>query len=835
MKKIILFAGIPCLALLSVSEINSFRSEKTIPKQKEKPKQQSDDWFLSQRIYPYGKINYEAYNEALQTAMNMNAVNRSSSVASWQFAGPTNVGGRVTDIEMHASDQQTVYLGAASGGVFKSTDQGSTWNPIFDNNASLSIGDIAIAPSNANIIYVGTGECNNGRGSITYDGQGVYKSTDAGQTWANVGLQLTRTTGRIAIDPNNSNKVFVATMGDLFSNGPNRGLYRTTDGGTTWANVLSVNDSTGAVEVVIDPSNSNIVYATTWTRIRKPTYYLYGGTGSNMYKSTDGGTTWNMLTNGLPANSPNIGRIGIDISPTTPNTLYAVYAGQYGAFAGCYKTTNGGTSWTPVTGNNFLMSNMSSYAFYWYGRIKVDPTDANNIFISDLSLWNSSNGGANWNNVGTSFHVDQHITYIHPGDPSLVIQGHDGGVNISNDGGNSWTTQQDVPISQFYTCEVDNQNPTNLYGGMQDNGTAYTPTGNINDWQFLYGGDGFYVLVNTQNPFYQIYEYQYGNLSTSMTGINQSENSNWNTPIIYNPQNPSSVFYGNVRVYKSFSDGNGGWNSISPNLTGGIQTGNLTFHTITTLSCSPVDTNIIWAGCDDGNVQVTTNSGTSWTNVTAGLPTRWITRVAADPLIAGKAYVTVSGFRWDEYLPHIFVTTNYGATWIAVSSNLPQAPCNDIIIDPTNTSNLFVGTDMGVYYSTDMGANWQAAGIGMPIVPVTDLVLHNGTRTLIAATYGRSMYKLDLNQLLTSEETTTVSYSISVFPNPVIDAFTVSSSGNILNSTINLYSTEGKLVLSEKITTDNQKIRRENLPAGIYFYELNLNDGKKISGKLVFL
>ncbi|MEW6467840.1 MAG: T9SS type A sorting domain-containing protein [Bacteroidota bacterium] len=830
MKKLPVLAALPLLALVLLGEMRLPVKRKGPAEPR--PQQRSDDWFISQRIYPQGSINYEAYAEALQSAMSLRAESRSASAASWQFAGPTNIGGRVTDIEMHASDQQTIYLGAASGGVFKSTDQGLTWNPIFDQNASLSIGDIAIAPSNPNIIYVGTGECNNGRGSVTYDGQGVYKSTDAGQTWTSLGLQLTRNTGRIAIDPANPNKVFVATMGDLFSNGPNRGLYRTLDGGLTWTNVLSVNDSTGAVEVVIDPSNPNIVYASTWTRIRRPTYYLYGGTGSAIYKSTDGGSTWNMLTSGLPASSPNIGRIGIDISASNPNVLYAVYASEYGGFLGCYKTTNGGASWSAVTGNNYLLGSLSANAFYWFGRVKVDPTDPNTVFITDLSLWKSSDGGANWYDVGTSFHVDQHITYVHPANPSLVVEGNDGGVFISNDGGSSWTSAQDIPITQFYTCEVDNQNPSNLYGGTQDNGTNYTPTGGVNDWQFLFGGDGFYVLVNPVNPSYQIYEYQYGNLSTSMSGINTSENSNWNTPLIYNPQNPSTVFYGNVRVYKSYAHGNGGWFSISPNLTAGTQTGNLVFHTITTLSCSNADTNVIWAGCDDGNVQVTTNSGATWTNVSAGLPDRWITRVVADPLVAGRAYVTVSGFRWDEPYPHVFMTNNYGATWTAISSNLPQAPCNDLIVDPNSTSTLFVATDMGVYYTTDQGGNWQAAGTGMPLVPVTDMVLHNGTRTLIAATYGRSMWKMDIDQLLGSGDPAALNSGITISPNPVADHFVVRGAEG---ASLTLYNLEGKAVMTTKIDQAGKKIERSGLPAGVYLYLLSRPDGKKASGKLVLL
>jgi photosystem II stability/assembly factor-like uncharacterized protein len=829
MKRISILLAAGSLACLPFLLIHSGNETPQSPREKEERKA-VNDWFLNQRIYPYGKINYEYYKEALASARNLQLASRSASAPGWVFAGPTNVGGRITDIEMHASDMQVVYAAAASGGVFKSTDQGGSWTPIFDQNASLSIGDIAIAPSNANIIYVGTGEPNNGRGSVTYDGQGIYKSTDAGQTWTSVGLQQGRNTGRIAIHPTNANILFTAQMGDLFGTGPDRGIYRSTNGGTTWSQVLFVNDSTGGIDVCIDPQNPNTVYATTWTRIRRPTYYNYGGTGSNVYKSTDGGTTWTLLTNGLPANNANVGKISIDISPSSPNVLYTAYSDPVGAFRGMYKTTNGGTSWSLVPGNNFLLGNLSSTQFFWGGRVRIDPANSNIVYIADFDGWKTTDGGASWVNFSQTYHVDHHITYVHPADPNLVLEGTDGGFFLSSDGGVTWTTQQTLPITQFYTCEVDNTNPSNLYGGTQDNGTVYTPTGNVYDWTSLFGGDGFYVLVNPINPSYQIYEYQYGNLSTGMNGIDFNETSAWNTPMVYNPLNPQTVFYGRKSVYRSTDHGYN-WNAISPDLTKGPQTGNLTFHNITSLSCSKVDSNIIWAGCDDGNVQVTTNGGGTWTDVSSGLPVRWITRVAADPVSASRAYVTVSGFRWHEYLPHVLMTNNYGATWTDITNNLPQAPCNDIIVDPTNNNFLYVATDMGVYYSINQGGTWQSAGTGLPLVPVTDLVLHNGTRTLIAATYGRGMFTLDLDQLLGAEDVIPDGPVVSVFPNPVAEQFTVKGAGG---ATLRIYSAEGKLVLNRKLESEMETVQRGDLPAGVYFYQVEFADKKSKGGKLIF-
>jgi photosystem II stability/assembly factor-like uncharacterized protein len=826
MKKIVLLIIVTSASLFALTQFSSTSKYKA-----RKPKQAASDWFIDQRIYPYGYVNDDAYNMALTEARALNSMNKFQNTplsTPWQFAGPTNIGGRISDLEMDPTNQNVIYLGAASGGVFKSTDQGNSFTPIFDQNASLSIGDIALAPSNPNIVWVGTGEPNNGRGSVTYDGQGVYKSTDAGITWTSMGLQNTKVTGRIAIHPTNPNIVFVATMGNLFGNGPNRGLYKTTDGGLTWNNVLFMNDSTGAVEVAFDPVNPSVMYATTWTRVRRIEYVNYAGSGSKVHKSTDGGNTWTVLTNGLPASSSNIGRIGLDISKSNPNTLYLIYSDGSGGFLGMYKTTNAGASWAPVTGNNFLLSNFTSSAMYWYGHVYIHPSDPNTIFATDLDLWKTTNGGGNWSDVSGNIHVDQHALYIHPQNPNLVICGNDGGFYKSIDGGLSWTNNQNIPITQFYTVTIDPQAPSNLYGGTQDNGTNMTPTGNLNDWQSVFGGDGFYAIVNSAT---NVFEYQYGNLSTGMTGVDFNENANWNSPLCEDPSNPNIIYYGRQTIYAS-SDGGYNWNSISPDLTAGIQQGNLVYHSMTTIGVSPANTNVIWAGCDDGNVHVTQNGGGSWTNVTAGLPTRWVTRLTPDPLVAGTAYVTLSGFRWNEYQPHILRTTNYGAAWTDISSNLPQAPCNDVIVDPNNTNRLFVATDVGVFYSDNLGGNWQMLGTGLPLVAVTDLALNNPTRTLVAATYGRSMYKMDLNIAL-GEENSPTEVQTSIFPNPCVDKVQFVFSKEAPNRCIKVYSIGGSLIAQSDLLKKENTLNTSLWANAAYIYQV-IEGGKIISsGKLV--
>jgi len=788
-------------------------------------------WFLSQRIYPQGKINYEVYEQAISEIMEERQTQKiASGVPVWQFAGPDNLGGRVSDVEMHSSSQERIYVGAASGGVFKSTDAGNTFVPIFDQQPSLSIGDIAIAPSDANILYVGTGEANGGGGSVTYDGAGVFKSTDAGSTWTSVGLSLTRNVGRIAIDPTDPTRVFVAAMGDLFGKGPDRGIYRTTNGGTTWQKVLFVNDSTGGIDIVINPQKPDTIFATTWERTRTPDNENYGGSSSNIYRSVDGGTTWTILTSGLPDSSPNIGRIGIDLCASSPNVLYAIHADEIGYLDGIYKSTNNGNTWAQInnpSGGSFY----SSYG-WWFGRIRVDPTNSSVVYTGGLSVYKSTNGGSSWSTIDNT-HVDNHGVYVHPQNPNLVLCANDGGLDISTNGGTSCTKADGLPIMQFYSSEINFLNTSKLYGGSQDNGTNRT-LGTVDNWYQIGGGDGFQVMVDPTNTTYVYTLSQYGDLNTSMSGISGSDRKNWSTPLAMNPLNPKSIYYGSYRLYKSMNRSSS-WSAISTDLTKGTTNGNLIYGTLTTISVSEADTNVIYVGADDGNVKVTTNNGGTWTTITSGLPNRWITRVAADPLNAGTAYVTLSGYRDNEYLPHVFRTTNFGSTWQSISSNLPQIPVNDIIIDPSNTSTLYVATDAGVYYTTNLGGTWQVLGTGLPLVVVTDITLHDPTRLLVAATYGRSMYKADLTTLTTSTpEVAQNNINVNLFPNPAKGFFHVEISQEIKNGEITLYDLKGEKVFSSSINNGSNKIQPREISSGVYLYKI-VSEGSMIKGgKIVF-
>ncbi|NQT76690.1 MAG: T9SS type A sorting domain-containing protein [Bacteroidetes bacterium] len=745
----------------------------------EKAEKSTNDWFFKQRAFPHGEINYDAYKVAYKQAHAMEKEDETRKyTANWNFAGPLNLGGRLSAVAMHPTELSTIYVGAASGGIFKSINDGTSWTPIFDEAMSLSIGDIEIAPSNPDVLYVGTGESNAGGGSLAYDGFGVYRSSDGGGSWEHLGLEEIGSVGRVMIHPQDEDVVFVAAMGRLFSNNPDRGIFRTTDGGASWEKVLYISDSTGGIDLVMDPGNPEVLYAAMWERIRKPDRRQYGGPTSGIYKTTDGGDSWTELTIGLP--NTNIGRIGIDISASDPNILYAIYADSIGYFAGVYKTFDHGDTW--IQTNDASLSNMYVSYGWWFGRIHIDPTNPDIVYPIGFDLYKTSNGGSSWSNISATVHVDQHDLVAHTLEHEKLFLGNDGGLYISNNGGGSWVHLENLPIMQFYTCEVDESFPERLYGGAQDMGTNRTMTGNTDDWYRIYGGDGFYVLVDPLDNTYVYAEYQYGGLARSTnggnsftaatTGISPSDRKNWKCPVIFDPVDPSILYFGSNKLYRSDNRAVS-WEAISPDLSNGPGAYNLLYGTITAIAATPDDRDYIYCGTDDGNVWVSTNAGSNWTKISDDLPLRWVTNMAVDPYDAERAFVCFSGYRYDSYQPHVFMTEDAGTSWTDISTGLPEAPVNDIIVDPSIDSCLYVGTDFGVYVSWDYGENWNTLGAALPNVPVVDLRLHDTQRKLIAATYGRSMYTFDLDAIVGIEDVSAFSCSIQVYPNPVSDVMNI--------------------------------------------------------------
>jgi photosystem II stability/assembly factor-like uncharacterized protein len=801
-----------------------------------KDKETPNDWFFLQRSFPYPEINYEARKTAWQQSQNdlRQTVDRGEG---WVLKGPYNIGGRISAIAMDPSDIQTIYAGAASGGIFKSTNQGTSWTPVFDEALSLSIGDIAIAPSDPGVIWVGTGEANAGGGSMSYDGFGIYKSTDAGNTWVHVGLENSGSIGRLVVHPFDPQTCFVAAMGRLFSNNPDRGIFRTADGGTTWEKVLYFNDSVGGIDIVMHPDHPDTLYAALWERTRRPDRRNYGGSGSGIYRSYDGGDSWVLLTSGLPSSSPSNGRIGIDISQSDPNVLYAIYADNIGYFTGVYRSNNGGDTWFRV--NDADLEGMYSSYGWWFGRINIDPVDPDIAYAIGFDLYKTSDGGNSWSWITSTVHVDHHDIVVHPLNHNFLVNGNDGGIYISDNGGSSWTFLENLPITQFYTCDADEQNPQRLYGGTQDNGTNRTLTGGTNDWQSIYWGDGFFVLVDPTDNNFIYAEYQYGNFarsinggisfSSAMNGISGADRKNWNTPFVIDPNNPQILYYGANRLYKT-SNRAVSWQVISPDLTNGGVNSEVVYGTITTIAVAPSNSQFIYIGTDDGNVWQTADGGGNWTNISAGIPLRWVTRVAVDPYDEQKVYVALSGYRYDNYQPHVFRSTDGGGNWQDIGGDLPEAPANDIIVDPSLDSTLYLATDFGVFITRNLGQNWAMLGDNLPNVPIVDLRFHQPTRTLIAATYGRSMYTFAVDQLVAVKPGLNSDDKVfSIFPNPAYDFIRINYSKSLSGLQYHIFNTRGEKVYTGDLSGVSQPARIDlpGLSNGEYLIKLS-HDRKEL-------
>jgi photosystem II stability/assembly factor-like uncharacterized protein len=731
-------------------------------------KRYPSEWAWLQRTFPYFTADPTAHLQALQQAQAMRHLAKAATSApKWKLAGPTNIGGRVSALAFNPKDSRIVYAGAATGGVFKSSDRGLTWQPIFDEQAVLPIGDIAVDPNNPNVIYVGTGEANGGHNNFA--GAGIFKSTDAGATWKLAGLETTTSIGRIVIDPVNSNRVYVAAIGSYFGNGPDRGVFRSIDAGLSWEKVLFANDSTGAIDLVIDRKNPSTLFAAMWERVRRPNRARLNGLSSGIYRSNDGGTSWQRLgvATGLPAPSQSTGRIGLAICATKPENLYALYTNN-SSYGGLYRSKNGGATWTPTDLNNSLSAGFAGFSWY-FGNVRVNPNDPEQVFVLDTAVMGSFDGGKTWPifyGYGGGFsglHVDHHALIFDAADPKYIIDGNDGGINISKNAGYSWEKVSALPVTQFYQITIDLSKPERLYGGTQDNGTVRTTSGALDDWNDIFGGDGFYVIVDPQNSNIIYAESQNGFLgkstdggysfSSALAGISSAEPKNWSTPVVMDPNNRQVLYYGTNRVYRTV-DGATFWRAISGDLTDGRAGGSL-LGTVTTIAVAPSNSAVIYAGTDDSHVWVTADTGETWTEISATLPYRWVTRVAVDSKNAQIAYVTFSGLKWNSPQPHVFRTTDMGKTWQDISSNLPDAPVNTIIVDPTYPNFLYVGTDVGAYYSSHSGQSWSVLGEGLPMVSVYDLVVHPQRRLLVAGTHGRSMYALELSSLTNVDEAMT--------------------------------------------------------------------------------
>ncbi len=684
--------------------------------------------------------------------------------------GPAGMSGRVTTIDVVNAQPNRIYIGTASGGVWYSGSGGIKWEPVFDDAPLQSIGALAINQNNPDEIWVGTGE-GNPRNSHN-SGAGIFKSIDGGKNWKRMGLENTRTIHRIIIHRDNPDVVYAAALGSAWGPNPERGVFRTEDGGETWEKVLFVNDSTGCADLVVDPSNPDKLIAAMWEFGRKPWFFNSGGEGSGLYVSFDGGDSWEERTSedGLPKG--DLGRMGLAIAPSKPSIVYALIEAKKNGF---YKSTDGGFKWKLVS-----TENIGNRPFY-YADIFADPQNENRIFNLWSYLSKSEDGGKTFELFGRGTHPDHHAFWVHPDNPAYMIEGNDGGLNISHDGGDTWRFVQTLPLAQFYHISVDMDIPYNIAGGMQDNGSWVGPSsvweyGGIQntDWQEVYFGDGFDVVFRPDNNRYVYAMSQGGNVSYIDRETGKSRfvkpvhpegeelRFNWNAAIAQNPFHDCGIYFGSQYVHKSMDCGLT-WAIISPDLTTNDSTkqrqfdsGGLTiddtraenFTSILAIAPSPVEENVIWVGTDDGHLQLTRDGGKTWTELSSRLPGArpgsWIPYIEVSASNAGEAFVIVNDYRRNDWRPMAYHTTDFGATFERiVDEDQVEGHALSIVQDPDAPNLLWLGTDYGLYFSLNGGADWQQWDQGFPATPVRDLQIHPRDKDLVIGTFGRSAWVLD--------------------------------------------------------------------------------------------
>ncbi|SFW57017.1 Uncharacterized protein SAMN05660313_02543 [Cellulophaga fucicola] len=764
--------------------------------------------------------------------------------------GPTVMSGRIVDVAVNPDKPTEFYAAYASGGLWYTNNNGTTFTPVMDQASTQNIGDIAV-DWKSGTIWVGTGENNSSRSS--YAGVGLLKSTDRGETWQNMGLVDSHHIGRILINPENPNEVVVGATGHLYSSNEERGIYKTTDGGKSWNKTLFVNDVTGIIDVAMVPTNFNVQYAAAWEKDRKAWNFSGNGSNSAIYKSTDGGSSWTKIStkeSGFPIGE-GVGRIGLAVFDE--NTVYAVHDSQFrrpeetkkekksddlvkndfktmstkeflalsDSKLNAFLKTNGfhekhrapnvkqmvrvGTVKpvdiakfledansmlfdTPVIGAEVFRSDDAGktwkktneehidnlfYSYgYYFAQIRIHPKNKDEIYLAGVPLIKSNDGGKTFENIdGPNVHSDHHALWINPDLKGHLINGNDGGINISYDDGKSWIKNNSPAVGQFYAINVDNEKPYNVYGGLQDNGvwvgannaresSRWQQTGQY-PWKSLMGGDGMQIQIDSRNSNVLYTGFQFGNYFR----IDREKNSqkyiqpkhdlgespyrfNWQTPILLSSHNQDILYLGGNKLHRSLNQGDA-WETISGDLTNGGKKGNVAYGTLTTVSESPFKFGLIYTGSDDGAIQITKNGGGSWEKISDNLKNEelWVTRVAASKHKQERVYVTLNGYRWDNYTPYVYMSNDYGKSWKNIGETIPASPVNVILEDPENENLLFVGTDNGLYVSFNMGESWELFTNGMPAVAVHDLVIQPTAKDLLVGTHGRSVYKTNISKL----------------------------------------------------------------------------------------
>lgn len=771
----------------------------------------------------------------------------------WRALGPKMAGGRVEAIAVAPDNPATIYAGGA-GNLWKTVNNGITWTPVFEHEGSFAVGDVEVAPSDPNVVWVGTGEVQPRFAGYAFPGTGVFKSTDGGATWQNMGLRDTHHIPKLLINPKDPSVVYVAAMGHQWSRNDERGVFKTTDGGRTWAKVLYVDDSTGVVDMAMDATDSNTVYAAAW--------HLPAGSESAVYRTSDGGRTWKKLTNGLPLGP--LGRMGLDVAPGRPSTVYAFVDNQ-APYEGprtdpsretigaeLYRSDDGGERWRRVNETDLYP------VFTIYGwkfcDVRVSPDNPDDVYILGNRGYHSTDGGRTFTPFGEQIlrlhdtegkvlHLDQHEIVIDPRNPNRVIVGNDGGVFMSYDRTRTWLHLNDLPISQFYAVATDMQQPYTIYGGTQDDAAVYGPSdvpladAAADLWRHVYldrwtGGDSFVTLPDPTDPHVVYYEHQNGGMRRmDITGssVQTSRGTDirprapageaawrfgWYTPFIVSHFNRETLYAGGNKLVTSLDRGDH-WRAISPDLSTppGGDRAVVPYGTITMIGESPIQPGLLYVGTEAGAVWLTKDNGASWAKVSDGLPAKWVTRVIASRWDPSTVYVALSGYRTDDFRPYLFASADSGKTWRSIAANLPAECVNVVREDPRNPNVLYVGTDLGVYASIDRGVSWVSLGSNLPSTPVEDLVVHPRDDEIVIGTHGRGVFVLDARPIQQWQEATKSGLRLlGLRPMAVRDGDDIEPSRTRAEERILLYLQNAQPLTVEIVDPDRHVVRRLTAP-----------------------
>ena len=795
------------------------------------------DHLYWQRAYPGVEFDVAAWRSQLEFLNLEYKRNKDArSTGEWVTQGPGNAGARINTVAVSPIDPQIILLGYSAGGIYRTDNGGTSWTPVFDDQAWLAIGDIVFDPEDPQVVYAGTGDPN--ISGIPFIGNGLYRSGDAGETWQHIGLEQVGIISEIIIDHSDNDVIYAATMGVPYFRSEDRGLYKSIDGGISWRKILFLGTGTGVIDIAQHPNDPQTLLAAGWDRIRNYEESTSSGVGARVHKSIDGGESWTMLEGGLP--NAEHSRIGVEISSSNPDRMYAVYVDTDHELEDVYTSDDGGDHWSALpTKDGSGMGSRPFGGFGWYfGKIRLSPWDEHDLFLLGVRLWRWNSHLKQWSRVdqftGDIVHPDKHDLVFESSDSFLLAT--DGGLYRSTDEAKTWRDVEDIPTTQFYRVAYNPHNPYLFYGGAQDNGSLKGSRESMLNWTQYFSGDGFRTLFHPEDSLIFYVETQYGGLFVTTNGgqsfegatkgIDGTDFINWDAPVIMSQFDPDVLYYGTDRVYRSTSGTKEEFKPISGALTDEPILLDATSN-LTVLLESPYNSKTLLAGSGDGNLYLTTDEGEQWEKIDAGLPDRYITSIRFSPTYDSTLFISHSGFKQGEKIPHIHRSDDLGTTWVSVDGNLPEIPINSVLVLPGNDDLvLFVGTDAGVYFTTDAGRFWFRLGNNMPIIPVFDLEYNPVQNLLIAGTHAKSIMTYDLSQegLAGDINTRTVHHRVDhlvIWPNPARDFLHLHLDAAQITS---ISIIDGKGGVLETSPSDAGVVDISRLRPGYYFLKLELRD-----------